>query len=102
MRLAKVIGNVTLNRYHPSFEGASLKVVLPMSLDVAAGEAEPGPDFLVAWDELGAGTDCTIALSEGPEAAMPFRPDFKPVDAYNAAILDHLEVNPELLTENWS
>jgi ethanolamine utilization protein EutN len=71
-----------------------------MSLDVVAGKAELSPEFLVAWDELGAGTGCTIALSEGPEAAMPFRPDLKPVDAYNAAILDHLEVNPELLTSD--
>jgi ethanolamine utilization protein EutN len=100
MRIAMVIGNVTLNRCHPSFEGASLKIVLPMSLDVVAGRAEPGPDCLVAWDELGAGLGCTIALSEGPEAAMPFRPELKPVDGYNAAILDHLEVDVELLTKN--
>jgi len=39
---------------------------------------------------LGAGTDCTIALSEGREASMPFYPGVKPVDAYNAAILDSL------------
>ena len=96
MRVAKVIGNVTLNRCLPSFEGASLKMVLPMSLDMVAGDVEPGPEFVVAWDELGAGPGCTIALSEGPEAAMPFRPEIKPVDGYNAAILDHLEVHPEL------
>jgi ethanolamine utilization protein EutN len=100
MRVAKLIGNVTLNRSLPSFEGASLKVVVPMALDVVAGRAEPSPDFLVAWDQLGAGTGCTIALSEGPEAAMPFRPEIKPIDAYNAAILDCLEVRPELLSQD--
>lgn len=97
MRVAKVIGNVTLNRCHPSFEGASLKLVLPMDLEMVDGEIEPGPEFVVAWDELGAGPGCTIALSEGPEAAMPFRPEIKPVDGYNAAILDHLEVDTRLL-----
>ncbi|KKK54903.1 hypothetical protein LCGC14_3079970, partial [marine sediment metagenome] len=31
-----------------------------------------------------------LALSEGREAAMPFYPEVKPIDAYNAAILDTL------------
>jgi hypothetical protein len=33
-------------------------------------------------------------LSEGPEAAQPFLPELKPVDAYNAGILDHLDIHP--------
>ena len=92
MRVAKVIGNVTLNRCHPAFEGASLKMVLPLSLDTVDGESEPDPEFVVVWDQLGAGPGCTIALAEGPEAAMPFRPEIKPVDGYNAAILDTVHV----------
>ena len=44
----------------------------------------PTADPLVVWDELGAGNGSLIALSEGAEAAQPFRPDIKPVDAYNA------------------
>ena len=40
------------------------------------------------FDELGAGVGSRIAISEGREAAMPFYPDVKPIDAYNAAILD--------------
>jgi len=42
-------------------------------------------------DELGAGVDCRIGVSEGREAAMPFHPDIIPLDAYNAAILDTLD-----------
>jgi microcompartment protein CcmK/EutM len=99
MRIAKVIGTVTLSRCHPSFEGATLKMVVPMSLDQLTGEAELSPDFLVAWDQLAAGIGDTIALSEGPEASVPFRPDIKPVGAYNSAILDHLEVHPEILEQ---
>ena len=29
--------------------------------------------------------------SEGPEASNPFRPQLKPIDAYNTAILDSVE-----------
>ena len=59
----------------------------------------PGSDTLVAWDELGAGTGSLIALSEGPEAAQPFRPDVKPVDAYAAAILDELNIEKEMVKD---
>jgi ethanolamine utilization protein EutN len=34
-----------------------------------------------------------VALSESTEAAAPFFPELKPVDAYNAAILDHLTIH---------
>ena len=43
---------------------------------------------IAVFDELGAGIGSRIAISEGREAAMPFHPEIKPVDAYNAAILD--------------
>jgi microcompartment protein CcmK/EutM len=46
----------------------------------------------VVWDENGAGIGSLIAVSEGAEATQPFRPDFKPVDAYAAAILDSVNV----------
>ncbi len=107
MRIAEVIGKVTLNRCHPSFRGANLKLVTPLmtaQLDQDAldqdGLDQDGLDqdgarateILVAWDELGAGLGSYIALSEGPEAAQPFRPEIKPVDAYAAAILDDLNM----------
>ena len=44
------------------------------------------------FDELGAGVGSRIAISEGREAAQPFYPEVKPIDAYNAAILDTLSV----------
>ena len=93
MRIAKVIGTVTLNRVHPALSGGRLKLVVPQSLaNLAHGrgdEAEP----LVAWDDLGTGIGSTIGLSEGGEAAVPFYPDEKPVDAYTAAVLDDIEIN---------
>jgi ethanolamine utilization protein EutN len=77
--------------------GARFKVVVPLSLDNLTGRSEPKAEELVVYDELGAGIGNLIAISEGAEAAQPFRPEMKPVDAYNAAVLDKVQVNlPEL------
>ena len=92
MRIAKVIGTITLNRAHPSFASARLKLVVPQSAANVAGDDETQADPIVAWDELGAGIGSQIAISEGREASQPFHPEFKPVDAYNAAILDAIDI----------
>ncbi len=91
MRIGDVIGSVTLSRMHPTLRGASLKLVRPLNWPNLAGDEEPRLEEIVAYDVLGAGLGCRIALSEGREAAMPFHPDPIPLDAYNAAILDSLE-----------
>ncbi len=91
MRIGEVIGTVTLNRCHPSLSGASLKLVVPLTWDNLSGLSDESVGEIAVFDELGAGVGSRIALSEGREAAMPFYPDVKPVDAYNAAILDTLE-----------
>jgi ethanolamine utilization protein EutN len=97
MRIADVLGTVTLNRVHPSITGAAFKLVMPLSWDHLAGQMDEPLEEIVVYDELGAGIGCRIALSEGREAAMPFHPDVKPIDAYNAAILDTLDYEiPEL------
>jgi ethanolamine utilization protein EutN len=92
MRIAQVIGTVTLNRCHESFVGARLRLAVPLSLANLATGAEMTAEELVVWDDLGAGEGSRIALTEGAEAAQPFRPLDKPVDAYNAAILDQIEI----------
>ncbi|MFH1266152.1 MAG: EutN/CcmL family microcompartment protein [Planctomycetota bacterium] len=92
MRIGEVIGTVTLNRSHPSLTGARLKLVVPLGLaDLLSPGGEPAED-LVVYDDLGAGLGSRIAFSEGAEAAQPFYPEMKPVDAYDAAILDTLSV----------
>ena len=94
MRIGDVVGTVTLNSIHPSLVGASFKLVTPLSWDNLAGrESEPLEEIAVL-DELGAGIGSRIAISEGREGAMPFYPEVKPVDAYNAAILDCLDYDP--------
>ena len=92
MRIAKVLGHVTLNRQHPALVGASLRLAAPLSRDELAAGGDPTADSLVVWDDLGAAPGSLIAVSEGAEAAQPFRPALKPVDAYCAAILDNVHL----------
>lgn len=91
MRIAKVIGTVTLSQCHESFTGAGLRLVVPLSLAELHGD-EPQADEMVVWDDNGAGVGSLIAMSEGGEASQPFRPLDKPVDAYASAILDEINL----------
>ena len=92
MRICEVIGTVTLNQRHPSLAGASFRLAVPLSLKNLTGESTKRAEALVMYDDLGAGVGQQIALSEGGEAAQPFYPALKPIDAYNAALLDTLDV----------
>lgn len=92
MRIAEVIGSVTLSLVHPNLRGARLALAIPLNYDELSGERRGAGDALVVYDDLGASPGALIALSEGGEAAQPFYPDDKPVDAYNAAILDDVTV----------
>ena len=94
MRIGEVVGTVTLSRCHASFIGARLRLVVPLSLADLTSDQKPQAESIVVWDELGAGLGSRIAISEGPEAAQPFRPEVKAVDAYCSAILDHVFVEP--------
>lgn len=88
MRIGEVIGTVTLSRVHPALQGARWVVAVPYSLDALRQDGSGDGEDLVVYDELGAGLGQRIGISEGAEATMPFRPAKKPVDAYNACILD--------------
>ncbi|MEE2641555.1 MAG: EutN/CcmL family microcompartment protein [Planctomycetota bacterium] len=99
MRMANVVGTVTLNRCHPSFQGARLKLVIPKSLANLTGSSRQEHDTLVAWDEQGAGFGSEVAIAEGPEASQPFRPDMKAVDCYVSAILDQVSLDPQAVQQ---
>jgi ethanolamine utilization protein EutN len=90
MRIAKVIGTVTLSRCHPSVEGFRWVIGVPYSLKALREETPPDGEDVVVFDNLGAGQGTRIGFSEGVEAAAPFHPDKKPLDAYCACILDHI------------
>ena len=91
MRLAETIGKVTLNKCHNTVKGATWLLAVPLTLEGLAGKASGRGEPFVVFDELGAGEGSRIAVSEVTEAAAPFYPAVKPIDAYNAAILDTLE-----------
>ncbi|MEO1616814.1 MAG: EutN/CcmL family microcompartment protein [Planctomycetota bacterium] len=92
MKLARTIGTVTLSRSHPGMHQAKLRLVeLVPSADKI--ETQPlGGDSVVAWDLCGTGIGDLVALAEGPEAAQPFHPDVKPLDASIVALLDQVDL----------
>jgi microcompartment protein CcmK/EutM len=93
MRIAEIIGNVTLSRVHASMIGARWVIGVPFSLSALCTESVPDGEDVVIYDNLGAGVGARIGFSEGGEAAAPFHPQKKPVDAYCACILDSIVVN---------
>ncbi|MEQ8788589.1 MAG: EutN/CcmL family microcompartment protein [Pirellulaceae bacterium] len=93
MRIAEIVGTVTLNRCHGSFVGARLRLAVPLSLANLSGREQPSADEMVLWDGVGSGIGSRVAMSEGAEAAQPFRPEIKPVDAYAAALLDEINIH---------
>jgi ethanolamine utilization protein EutN len=94
MRIGKVIGKLTLSRSHPSLAGASYRIVVPLSLDNLLDRKPADAEPLVVYDDLGTGNDDVIAFTEGGEATQPFYPATKPIDAYNAALLDAIHFGP--------
>ena len=93
MRIGEIIGTVTLAQQHPTLAGARLRLVAPLSLVDLQRDRRGRGETLVAWDPHGAGVGDLVAVSEGAEAAQPFRPDLKPLDAYCAAILDNVSLS---------
>jgi ethanolamine utilization protein EutN len=92
MRIAEVIGKVTLSECHPSLIGARWLIAVPFAQEGLRDRTQGRGEPFVVYDEINANAGCLIAVSEGAEAAAPFHPGEKPIDAYNAAILDHVEI----------
>jgi len=93
MRIAEVIGTVTLSRWHPTLTGYTWVIGVPLSLQALRDNRPGDGEDLVIVDQLGAGMGQKVGVSEGAEAAAPFYPEKKPVDAYCACILDSIQVN---------
>jgi carbon dioxide concentrating mechanism protein CcmL len=96
MRLGHVIGKVTLNIADAALRGGRFLLVQPLNKAQYAGApATPlaSGATVVVYDELGAMIGQIIGFTEGAEATMPFAQP-TPVDAYNAAIVDHIYYTP--------
>jgi microcompartment protein CcmK/EutM len=92
MRIAEVIGTVTLSRCHPSVRSFRWMIGVPYSLKALRALSAPDGEDVVIFDNLGAGNGQRIGFSEGGEAAAPFYPEKKPVDAYCACLLDSVNI----------
>ena len=96
MRIAKVIGKVTLNQRMPEVVPGSFLIVRTHNRGTLAGKNEGNDETLVMYDCLAAREDDLVGLVEGREATAPFWPDKVPYDSYNACILDELDFRPIL------
>jgi microcompartment protein CcmK/EutM len=92
MRIARVLGNLTLSSRLADLPPGQLLLVQPLSQEAIRGDDEPQAETLIAFDERSATVGDRVALSEGREAAMPFHSTRVPVDAYCVAIMDEVDI----------
>ena len=92
MRIAEVIGRVTLSRQHPNLKGGRYVIALPMPVEALLEDSPKRGEEVITFDTLGASPGDLIGLSEGREAANPFGKTKVPVDAYCACLLDRISV----------
>ena len=96
MRIARVIGKVTLNRKVPEIVPGSLLIVRTCNRGTLADKNEGNDETIVMYDCLAAREGDLTGLVEGREATAPFYPKKVPYDAYCACILDTLNFEPVL------
>ncbi len=94
MKIGLTIGKLSLRQVHPSLAGKRWVIVQPLGLAALQGQPSSMPEELIVLDELGASPGGRVAYSEGGEAAAPFHPEKKPVDAYVACLIDELTIDP--------
>ena len=98
MRIAQVIGRVTLSLQDPSYKGGRWLMVNPLDAAQFNGACQQRPALsaqqtLVAYDNMGAGDGDIVGIVEGAEATAPF--DYPiPIDAITVAIFDSLSYQP--------
>jgi microcompartment protein CcmK/EutM len=93
MQLARVIGEVVSSMKDVNLVG-TLLVLQPL-----AASGEPVGRTLVALDSVGAGVGEHVFFVRGREAAYPFYPAEPPVDAAVIGIVDHWDVEDEVLPD---
>ncbi|QDT36484.1 EutN/CcmL family microcompartment protein [Stratiformator vulcanicus] len=93
MKIGEIIGTVTLATAHPDLSTGRWRLVAPLDRRGLNGDSAGRGEPFALYDELGADLGSLVAIAEGPEAAAPFQPAIKPIDAYNAAILDAIEID---------
>ena len=88
MQIARVVGTVIATQKHAKFEGATLLLVQPVTLDDQAR----GP-ALLAVDSVGAGVhEKVLIVIEGRAAGEALGRKGAPVDAAIIGIVDRLDI----------
>ncbi len=100
MRIAQVIGRVTLSVQDPSYKGGRWLVCNPLDAGHLNTACQTRPPLsnqfsLVAYDDLGAGEGDIVGIVEGAEATAPFDFDI-PIDAITVAVFQSLNYQPPL------
>ena len=95
MRIGEVIGTVTLNRAGiRAWPARRYRLAVPLSLaELASGDAARAASRSWCTTSWAPASAAASPSAKGREAAQPFHPDEKPIDAYNAAILDHMQTS---------
>jgi microcompartment protein CcmK/EutM len=88
MQIARVVGNVVATHKHRKFEGATLLLVQPVTLD-----DQPRGPALLAVDAVGAGVhEKVLVVIEGRAANDALGKKGTPVDAAVVGIIDSVDV----------
>jgi microcompartment protein CcmK/EutM len=99
MRIAKVIGKITLVQTMPEVLPGSYLVVRPCNRGTLMGKNEGADETVVMYDPLASREGDLTGMVEGREATAAFYPKKVPYDAYNCCILDTLDYQPVLDVE---
>ena len=88
MLIAKVVGNVWSTKKNEEIHALRLLFVEPLGKDM-----KPAGDVLIAVDEIGAGVDEMVIVTQGAPAMQAFKRDkLIPVDAVVVGIVDSMEM----------
>ncbi len=74
MRIGKVVGRVTLSPIYETLVGGRFLIVAVQDRFSLAGQPRKATEYLVTYDNLGAGDGDLIAFTESREACQPFWP----------------------------
>jgi ethanolamine utilization protein EutN len=90
MLIARVVGELTATRKHPSHEGRNVLLVQPLNLD---GSFRGDP--LVALDAVGAGVgDRVLLVTEGFSAMTAVGRPQSPIDMAVIGFIDEIDLEP--------
>jgi carbon dioxide concentrating mechanism protein CcmL len=100
MRIAQVIGRVTLSLQDPALKGGRWLMCNPLDAVHFNSACQTAPPLssqfsMVAYDNMGAGEGDIVGIVEGAEATAPFDYDI-PIDAITVAIFDSLNYQPAI------